>query len=399
MMKRSTSEIHPELRHFANRIPSLSVTSGNLWWWRFLSNLVGVPKPPQDVLVKNIFIPGRENTRIRLRVYKPASMQGPVPGMVWFHGGGYVFGKPEMNDRSCIQFVREAGIVVVSVDYRCAPRHPFPAALEEGYAALKWVHSRGRQVGVDNRIAVGGASAGGGLAAALAQLAHDRKEIPIQGQLLVYPMLDDRTVGRADMEPGFLTWGQASNRFGWESYLGACCGSENFPAYAVPARRADLSGLPPAWIGVGTMDLFHDENVAYAQRLKEYGVECELYIVPGAFHGFDVVAPKAAVVQDFQRCQTAALKKYLFSAERKFTAVDMIPGKGYRVVKPFTDFDGAVHDSGESWVFTGKNFLPYDDGLTVYVKRDHRDHTFRMQWRDEAQGDVISNFSDYVDEE
>jgi len=400
MKKLSIADVHPELRHMANRIPSFAVTSGNLWWWRFLSSLVGVPKPTQDVLVENIFIPGRDkDTKIRLRVYKPASMQGLVPGMVWFHGGGYVFGKPEMNDRSCIQFVREAGIVVVSVDYRCAPRHAFPVALEEGYAALQWVHSRGRQLGMDNRIAVGGASAGGGLAAALAQVAYDRKEISIQGQILVYPMLDDRTVLRTDIEHGFMTWGQASNRFGWESYLNARCGSDDLPAYAVPARRADLSGLPPAWVGVGTLDLFHDEDVTYAQRLKASGVECELHIVPGVFHGFDVVTQKAAVVREFQRSQLAALKKYLFPAEQKFTAVDMIVGKQYRVVKPFTDFDGRVHDSGESWIFTGKNFLPYDDGLTVYVKRDDRDHTFRMQWRDEAQGNIISHFSDYVDEE
>jgi hypothetical protein len=157
--------------------------------------------------------------------------------------------------------------------------------------------------------------------------------------------------------------------------------------------------LPPAWVGVGTLDLFHDEDVMYAQRLQASGVECELHIVPGAFHGFDVVAQKATVVRHFQGSQIAALKKYLFSAERKFTAVDMVIGKGYRVVKPFTDFDGAIHDSGERWIFTGKNFLPYDDGLTVYVKRDDRDHTFRMQWRDDAQGDVISNFSDYVIQE
>ena len=327
MMKRSNLEIHPELRHFANRIPRFSVTSGNLWLWRFLTNLVGVSKPPPDVLVENILIPGRDkNAKIRLRIYRPAFIQGLVPGMVWFHGGGYVFGRPEINDRLCIQFVREAGIVVVSVDYRCAPHHPFPVALEEGYAALQWVHSRGRQVGMDHRIAIGGASAGGGLAAALVQLAHDRKEIPIQGQILVYPMLDDRTVLRTDIEHGFLTWGQASNRFGWESYLDSRCGLENLPAYAVPSRRTNLSGLPPAWVGVGTLDLFHDEDVAYVQRLKGCGVEGELYIVPGAFHGFDVIAQKAAVVRDFQRSQITALKRHLFSAKRKFSAADMISG-------------------------------------------------------------------------
>src|SRR5829696_1388455 len=126
-MNRSTLEVHPELPHLANSIPSFSVTSMNLWMWRFLTNLVEASKSSQDVLLENIFIPGtHKNTKIRLRVYKPAFPQRLAPGMVWFHGGGYVFGKPEMNDRSCIQFVREAGIVVVSVDYRCTPNHPFP---------------------------------------------------------------------------------------------------------------------------------------------------------------------------------------------------------------------------------------------------------------------------------
>lgn len=400
MTKRPMLDVHPELRHLVSRIPSFSVTPRNLWFWRLLTNLHRPPKPPQDVRVENMFIPGRErNTRIRLRIYKPALNSGLLPALIWFHGGGYLFGRPELDDDLCSQFVREAGILVASVDYRCAPDHPFPTALEEGYTALQWVHSHGRQLGVDNRLAIGGTSAGGGLAASLVQLAHDRKEIPIQAQILVYPMLDDRTVLRTDIESGFLTWSQASNRFGWESYLGVRCGSDDIPAYAVPARRADLSGLPPAWMGVGTLDLFHDEDVVYARRLKQAGGECELCIVPGAFHGFDVVGANVPLVENFRQSQITALRKYLFSARRQFTAADMISGKRYWVRKPFTDYDGSLHAPGENWIFAGKDFLPYEDGLTIYVKRDQRDHTFRMQWRDETQGDVISNFSEYVEEE
>ncbi|MCK7516224.1 MAG: alpha/beta hydrolase [Ignavibacteriales bacterium] len=230
------------------------------------------------------------------------------------HGGGYVMGRPEQDDGSCAQFVHELDITVVSVDYRCAPKHPFPAALDDCHSALKWVFTHSQELNIDpGRIAIGGNSAGGGLAAALAQLAHDQKEIRPVFQLLVYPMLDDRTVLRTDIDDrNNVTWTHKSNRFGWESYLGQECGAEKAPAYSVPARRADLSGLPPAWIGVGDLDIFHDEVAAYAQRLRECGVACEWEVIPGAFHGFDVFDPKVPIVQGFRKSQIAALKKYLF---------------------------------------------------------------------------------------
>ena len=157
------------------------------------------------------------------------------------------------------------------------------------------------------RVAIGGASAGGGLAAALALLARDRGEIDLAAQLLVYPMLDDRTVERTDLDhPGHRLWNQSSNRFGWRAYLG-----DADPDVAVPARRADLSGLPPAWIGVGTFDLFHDEDLAYAERLRVAGVPCEVLVVDGAFHGFDGIAPKADVSKSFFASQCEMLKALL----------------------------------------------------------------------------------------
>lgn len=399
-MTNKISEVHPELRGMINRIPKFSVTSGNLWLWRFLMNLSGAAKAPDDVSIQDVLIPDKDKkSKIRLRVYRPKSAAGLVPGLVWLHGGGYVIGKPEMNDLSCIQFVRELGIVVVSVDYRYAPHYPFPIPLEDGYAALQWIRSRRREIGIDNRICIGGASAGAGLAAALAQLAYDRKELQLVGQLLVYPMLDDRTSTRADLSDHEVTaWSRASNRFGWESYLRSSSRAATPPEYAVPARRADLSGLPPAWIGVGTIDLFHAEDVAYAQRLQACGVECELLVIPGAFHGFDVIAPQAKIVRDFQQAQIEALRKFLFSTKQKFAASEMTPGKTYRIIKAFTNFDGGVHNVGERWKFLGQNFLPYEDGLTLSIELDGKQRMFRMQWRDEAQGEVISNFSDYVEE-
>ena len=170
-----------------------------------------------------------------------------------------------------------------------------------------------RELNIDpKRIAIGGNSAGSGLAAALAQMTYDRKDIQPAFQLLLYPMLDDRTVLRTDIDDSNnVTWNHKSNRFGWESYLGQECGAEKVPAYSVPARRTDLSGLPPAWIGVGDLDIFHDEDVAYAHRLQECGVECKLDVIPGAFHGFDAFDQHAPIVQEFKTMQVSALKKYL----------------------------------------------------------------------------------------
>lgn len=313
-MKDQFSKIHPELQQAARQTPKFLFSAKNLWLTALLIRLTPSPKTLEGILVENVFIAGQDNrTKVRLRVYKPKSMSAPMPVLIWLHGGGYIMGNPEMDDRSCAEYVRELGITVVSVDYRCAPNHPFPAGLDDSYAALQWVVSHSKELGVDtSRIAVGGNSAGGGVAAALSQLAHDRQEVKVVFQLLVYPMLDDRTVLRADIDDSNnITWNQKSNRYGWESYLGKQCGADDVPAYSVPARRADLSGLPKAWIGVGTLDIFHDEDVAYAQRLKACGIECEIDIVSGAFHGFDVFDPQVPIVQAFRKAQIAALKKYL----------------------------------------------------------------------------------------
>jgi acetyl esterase/lipase len=313
-MDKTASSIHPELQQVAKKYPKIIYSKKNLWLLNLLVRLLPAPKTPDDLIIQNVFIPGQDNKSIRLRIYKPKSANTPTPALLWMHGGGYIMGKPEQDDGSCVQYVRELGITVVSVDYRCAPKHPFPAGLEDCYSALQWVTSHAQQLGIDSqRIAIGGNSAGGGLAASLAQLACDRNEIKPVFQLLVYPMLDDRTVLRTDIDDSNnVAWDQKSNRFAWEAYLRKKCGDENMPEYSVPARRRDLSSLPAAWIGVGTIDVFHDEDRAYAQRLMEAGVPCEIYVVPGAFHGFDVFDPQVPVVQGFRRSQIAALKKCFF---------------------------------------------------------------------------------------
>jgi acetyl esterase/lipase len=213
-----------------------------------------------------------------------------------------------MGDAFCARLSRHLDVVVAAVDYRLAPEHPYPAALEDAVAALRWLAGR-PEVDAD-RIALVGDSAGGGLAAGLAFFVREHGASRPVLQVLSYPMLDDRTTD-GGVDPGVLRlWNQRSNRFGWAAYLGGRTGDE-VPATAAPARAEDLTGLPPTWIGVGTNDLFHAENVAWAQRLQAAGVPCELVVVDGAYHGFDGAEPRAGVSRDFLRSRIGALREAL----------------------------------------------------------------------------------------
>jgi acetyl esterase/lipase len=239
-----------------------------------------------------------------VRLHRPPGDVGPAPAMLWIHGGGYVAGRSQQDDQACRQFSRTLGITVASPSYRRAPEHPYPAALEDLYAALKWLVSL---PSVDSRrVAIGGESAGGGLAAALAFMVRDRGEISPVLQLLSYPTLDDRTVSNPAFARNYRLLNERGNRFGWASYLG---GAD--PDVAVPARRTDLAGLPAAWIGVGTVDLLYEEAVAYAERLRGASVPCHLEVVQGAFHSFDRVHARAPVSRAYFDSQCEALRTAL----------------------------------------------------------------------------------------
>jgi len=297
--------LHPDLRA-ARLIPNVT---WNLPLVRVLRRLP-TPRPriPAGVEVRTTHVPGPAGAPpVRVRLYRRTGRPGPTAALLWLHGGGYLIGRPEQDDGTCLEFVQRLGITVASVDYRLAPEHPFPAALDDAHAVLTWLATPGGGVVVE-RIAVGGASAGGGLAAALAQRVHDDGGPRLALHLLVYPMLDDRTAVRDDAAPaGLRLWTPGSNRLGWTAYLGTEPGATILPAYAAPARRADLRGLPPAWIGVGSADLFHDEDVAYARRLAEAGVPVTLEVVDGAFHGFDAAFRSAPVTRRFVHAQVTAL--------------------------------------------------------------------------------------------
>lgn len=296
MTRMSNADIHPELRRVARFVPRQVVYRWSLPILRRLPN----PRQAANSAAEVLTLP----CGVGVRLHRPARTARSVPALLWIHGGGYVIGNAAQDDDLCRALTRKLGIVVAAVDYRLAPEHPHPTALEDCYRALTWL---ARLPGVDpGRIAIGGASAGGGLAAALAFLARDRAEVRPVVQILSYPMLDDRTIDPALDDDGFRLWNTASNRIGWSCYLG---GAD--PAVAVPARRDDLAGLPPAWLGVGTLDLFHNEGLAYARRLEAAGVRCEVHEVAGAFHGFDRIAPKTSIAQAFFDSKCASLRSVL----------------------------------------------------------------------------------------
>jgi acetyl esterase/lipase len=296
----------PELRNPILNIPLTPRGRYGLWVARRLPSPETKPRPGVEVASRSGSAGGGDVTVV---TYEGPGRQRPGAAMLWIHGGGLVMGAPADGAVLCSRWADELGTLVVSVDYRLAPEHPFPSGLEDCYAALCWLHQQAGVLGVDSsRIAVGGDSAGGGLAAALCQLARDRGGPPICFQLLEYPMLDDRTVLTRDRKsPEALAWSTASNRFGWTSYLGRTPTEDELLDYASPARTRDLAGLPPAWVGVGDLDLFHDEDVEYARRLETAGVSCELDVVVGMYHGADKIAPRAPAVVHFRDRMTAAL--------------------------------------------------------------------------------------------
>lgn len=300
---------HPELARMARLLPR-GLASGR--WLRFLRILTAVPtRPPRGVKVLERELPG---TTATVRILRPDGVGSEAPVLLWMHGGGYVVGRAAQDDGYCGGLAKRLGMVVVSVEYRLAPEHPWPAALDDCMAAFDLIHREPESLGVDpGRVVIGGRSAGGGLAASLVlRIMDSERPLPLL-QLLVYPMLDDRTLeGPVDQRPMRL-WDESSNRFGWSAYLGCEPGSPVVMAEMVPARREDFRGAPPTWIGVGSCDLFLEENRDYAGRLSETGVDVTLEVVPGAFHGFEAAVPWAEVSRRFIDAQVHAIEEALKS--------------------------------------------------------------------------------------
>ncbi|SNX65555.1 acetyl esterase/lipase [Streptomyces sp. TLI_55] len=263
-------------------------------------------------------VPGPEGApEISLLICRPTAppASGPRPVIYHVHGGGMVIGNNRVGVDVPLAWAKEVDAVVVSVEYRLAPEHPHPAPVEDVYAGLVWTAEHAAELDADpERIVIAGASAGGGLSAALALLARDRKGPGVIGQVLMCPMLDDRNdTPSAHQMAGVGVWDRTANETGWTALLGEARGGPDVPAYAAPARAADLSGLPPAFLDVGSAETFRDEVVAYASRIWQAGGVAELHVWPGGFHGFDGFAPQAAVSQAARAAQLRWLRRLLGS--------------------------------------------------------------------------------------
>jgi len=278
---------------------------------QMMASMKGQMPVIEGVTTEDRQVPGPEGSPdVTVRIYRPTNSTGALPALLWIHGGGYILGDIEQDDISSKELTLAGECVTVAVEYRLAPENPFPAPVEDCYAALKWLATHADELGVDSKhIAIGGGSAGGGLAAGLALLARDRAEVDIIAQFLIYPMIDDRnTLPASDALPDSLFWTRESNKIGWRSYLGCEPGGEGISCYAAASRAADLTGLPPAYIAVGEIDLFAQEDVEYARRLIGAGVCTELHVYPGGCHAFDMMAPDASISRQFADDFSRALK-------------------------------------------------------------------------------------------
>jgi acetyl esterase/lipase len=268
-----------------------------------------VPENP-NVTTEDRVVPGPEGEPdISVRIYRPAGATGTLPGIYYIHGGGMILGDVAGEDIAATMLCEQVGAVVVSVEYRLAPEHPHPAPVEDCYAGLRWMTDNTGDLGVDaDRIAVYGASAGGGLTIATALLARDRGGPAIRFMMPIYPMIDDRNETASSQEITDIgIWDRAGNIEAWAWYLGGKPADE----YAAPARAVDVSGLPPAFIDVGTVDLFRDEDIAFAQRLMAAGVPCELHVYPGSYHAAETFAPDAALSRRIWASRIDALRHAL----------------------------------------------------------------------------------------
>lgn len=256
--------------------------------------------------------------KLRIRLYKPMSETSLLkPALLWIHGGGYVLGNPEGEDAICESFVEETGCIVASPDYRLAPEHPFPAAIDDCYEALVWLAANAQELGLDQaRIAIGGASAGGGLAASLALLARDRRGPEICFQMPLYPMIDDRSETPSSREINDpRVWNTDNNIAAWKMYLGERAVDEEISPYAAPSRAADLTGLPPAYTCVGQLDPFRDETIQYVARLAQAGVDVEFNLYPGGYHAFEHVVPEAEISKRAKAGYVQALSRAFETAK------------------------------------------------------------------------------------
>ncbi|HEX7308529.1 alpha/beta hydrolase [Lentzea sp.] len=313
-------ELAPVVEVLAGLRPPDAYRSDNIAEMR--APVPGVETPTDEVLsrggtysVRERAVPGPDGAPdVSLLICLPEHATTPVPAIYHVHGGGMIVGDNRFGLAEMLDLAAPLGMAVVSVEYRLAPETPHPGPVEDCYAGLVWVSEHAHELGIDpGRVVVGGASAGGGLAAGVTLMARDRNGPAVLAQLLLSPMLDDRNdTPSAQQMRGLGIWDSSSNETGWNALLGeGVRGGPDVSPYAAPSRAADLSGLPPAFVDVGSAETFRDEDVAHASRLWQAGCDVELHVWPGGFHGFDVVVPRAVLSQDAIAARAAWLRRQL----------------------------------------------------------------------------------------
>ena len=312
-MKSTKHLLHPELRVMAEAPIISDINDDNLFGLRQTLDEARPPMANADsfnVKRTEIFISQDHGPDVRCLLYVPNNKDPLGPGYLHIHGGGYIIGSPEGSDTQNLLLSSEIGVVIISVDYRLAPECPIPAPLEDCYAALGWFHENSEELGIDQtRIGIGGESAGGGLAAALAIKARDEGEYQVCWQSLTYPMLDDRTGSEGnygDPLVGEFVWTREFNQYAWNRYLA----DAERASPQIPARLENFEGLPPTWMFTASLDLFRDENIDYAQKLMRAGVACDLVVYTGACHAFQQIET-SELAKRYREDFTTSLKRGL----------------------------------------------------------------------------------------
>ena len=299
-MKVSRQMYHEDLRSYSSLLKIVPLLKKHKWLTKFLQVLVGLTngKDVEGLKCEEVYVPSSDGSyQIRVRMYCPLQSEGPLPAMLYCHGGGYLNGNPEATGFIFKDLIERRPCVIVAPDYRKAYTKPYPGAFDDCYDTLLWLKDNAASLGVSpDRIMVAGHSAGGGLAAAVTLKARDTGDVNIAFQMPIYPMIDDQQPNDPARNIDTLLWNTDTNRIGWNAYLADLKrqGAE-IPAYAAPARNSDYRGFPPTITFVGTLEPFYWETAVYAEALKEAGVDVAFEVYEGCFHGFELIMPKADI--------------------------------------------------------------------------------------------------------
>ena len=315
-MRVTRKMIHPELRKTGTLI-RIILPSFTEQIFRFAKIMI---KPMKGKCRRRLqyeqqYISRKDGSLLRICIYSPLLPQKDVPGLLWIHGGGYALGTPEQDELFISRFIESSSCVVISPDYRLSVDAPYPAALDDCYAALLWLKEHGSEYGMrTDQIMIGGDSAGGGLTAAVSLYARDEKKVAIAFQMPLYPMLDDGMNTSSATNNDAPLWNSKSNYISWKLYLGDLFGSQDIPSYAVPARAKDYRLLPPTCSYVGSIEPFRDEAIAYYNQLRASDVPVHYKVFEGCFHGFDIVCANSSIAKEASAflidCFLYAVKHY-----------------------------------------------------------------------------------------